>query len=126
MVAALADSSISQVACGRYHTAALTSRGELLTWGEGRDGALGHDQHQSSALGHDQFYVPSHTWEPRAVQLPAGVGWPRVVEVRCGATHTVAMCASGEVVSCGAGSWGRLGLGDETERREACLVPMPA
>ena len=124
MVAALADSSISQVACGRYHTAALTSRGELLTWGEGRDGALGHDQHPP--MMREMGEVPSHTWEPRAVQLPAGVGWPRVVEVRCGATHTVAMCASGEVVSCGAGSWGRLGLGDETERREACLVPMPA
>ena len=33
---------IVQVACGDYHTMALTDSGELFTWGKGSDGRLGH------------------------------------------------------------------------------------
>ena len=33
---------VKQVACGFQHTAAITSDGELYTWGLGKAGALGH------------------------------------------------------------------------------------
>ena len=31
-----------QVVCCRYHTAAVSSNGELFTWGRGKYGLLGH------------------------------------------------------------------------------------
>jgi len=34
--------SIASVACGAYHTAALTERGHCLTWGCNLNGQLGH------------------------------------------------------------------------------------
>ncbi|CAI5517812.1 unnamed protein product [Closterium sp. Naga37s-1] len=40
-VVALEGVSVTQVACGRTHTCALTHRGALYIWGAGRDGQLG-------------------------------------------------------------------------------------
>jgi len=34
--------SFKQVACGTDHTVALSSSGEVYTWGWGKEGALGH------------------------------------------------------------------------------------
>ena len=33
---------ITQVACGDFHTGAITDTGKLYTWGKGDDGRLGH------------------------------------------------------------------------------------
>ena len=33
---------IDQVACGFNHTVALSKQGEVYTWGQGKQGALGH------------------------------------------------------------------------------------
>ncbi|XP_020598537.1 uncharacterized protein LOC110038108 isoform X2 [Phalaenopsis equestris] len=38
----LANESVKSVACGAYHVAVLTSRGEVYTWGKGANGRLGH------------------------------------------------------------------------------------
>ena len=34
----------SQVACGAYHTIAVSSDGEVYTWGRDREGCSGHDE----------------------------------------------------------------------------------
>jgi len=39
---ALENEEVTQVECGFYHTVALTSKGEVFSWGEGKHGALGH------------------------------------------------------------------------------------
>jgi len=36
------DLKIVQITCGSYHTAAVSSHGELYTWGGGMYGKLGH------------------------------------------------------------------------------------
>ena len=46
-VVALEDTLISQVACGLHFTMALTSDGQLYTWGNGEDGCLGHGSEAS-------------------------------------------------------------------------------
>lgn len=42
MVEALRGKDIVDISCGGAHSAALTARGELFTWGKGRYGRLGH------------------------------------------------------------------------------------
>jgi hypothetical protein len=40
--AAAEDDRVVAIACGAFHCVALTSRGEVYSWGRGADGALGH------------------------------------------------------------------------------------
>ena len=42
MVEALQAKHIRDIACGSNQSAAITSNGELYTWGSGEDGCLGH------------------------------------------------------------------------------------
>ena len=58
-----------QVACGRRHTAVITSMGELFTFGSGYYGKLGHGNSKD-----DEFI-------PRRVEALVG---KRVVQVACG------------------------------------------
>jgi len=36
------DQQVVDVACGQQHTACITKDGEVYTWGNGKNGALGH------------------------------------------------------------------------------------
>ena len=42
MITGLAGKQVVQIACGSSHSAAVTSEGELYTWGRGNYGRLGH------------------------------------------------------------------------------------
>ena len=42
MVEALQAKHIRDITCGSNQSAAITSNGELYTWGSGEDGCLGH------------------------------------------------------------------------------------
>ena len=46
----------------------------------------------------------------------------KILQLSCGADHTLAYGASG-VWTWGNGSGGKLGMGDNTDRDEPCLVP---
>lgn len=64
-----------QVSCGPFHCAAVTSDGQLFTWGEGFGGKLGHGDQLCRA-------------HPTFVSTLAGV---RVLEASCGVWHTAAI-----------------------------------
>ena len=42
LITGLAGKHVVQIACGSTHSAAVTSEGELYTWGRGNYGRLGH------------------------------------------------------------------------------------
>ena len=105
-VGALADVPIVHVACGKYHTAAISADGEVFAWGLESSGQLG--------LGPKRPKAPT----PTRVDALSGIG---AVALSCGSYHTLALTAEGEVYSCGFGGsfWngaGGLGHGDRTQR----------
>ena len=78
----------TQVACGNYHNATVSSNGEVFTWGWGGDGQLGHGDSNDRRV-------------PTKVEIPEG---EVVVKVACGSYHTVAVTRTGKLftwyVSC--------------------------
>jgi alpha-tubulin suppressor-like RCC1 family protein len=98
LVESLASTCVEQVACGEYHTCAVTRIGDLYTWGDGTRsfGLLGQ--------GNDFCH-----WMPKRVQMPEGV---KVSTVACGPWHTALITSSGQLFTFGDGTFGTLGHGD--------------
>ncbi|XP_011015114.1 PREDICTED: uncharacterized protein LOC105118779 [Populus euphratica] len=106
---------VSSISCGPWHTAVVTSAGQLFTFGDGTFGVLGHGDRKSVSI-------------PKEVESLKGL---RTVQAACGVWHTAAVievmvgnssssnCSSGKLFTWGDGDKGRLGHGD----KEAKLVP---
>lgn len=92
---------VTSVSCGPWHSAAITSQGQLFTFGEGAFGALGHGDRCSTNV-------------PKEVEVLKG---QKVVRISCGFWHTAAIVeVPSELPSCGNSPKGKLftwGNGDE-------------
>ncbi|KAL5222174.1 hypothetical protein ABZP36_026887 [Zizania latifolia] len=111
----LEGTHVSSISCGPWHTAVVTSAGQLFTFGDGSFGVLGHGNRASLSV-------------PREVESLKGL---RTVRAACGVWHTAAVvevmvgnssssnCSSGKIFTWGDGDKGRLGHGDKESR----LVP---
>ena len=75
--------SWSQIVFGPCHTAAVSSNGELFTWGSGWGGKLG--------LGDE-----NHRAVPTKVKIPGGEA---VLKVACGLRITAAVTATGNLLT---------------------------
>ena len=97
IIEALAEKSVTYVACGSTYSAALTSAGELYTWGQGNWGRLGHGN-------------CSDMLSPTLVTFLNGHA---IVHVACGSGDSQTLCCteSGVVFSWGDGDYGKLGRG---------------
>ena len=95
-VLALAGVVIRHVACGSYHTAAISVDGELYTWGGGMYGKLGHG---------------NETGQPKPLLVQSLRGMP-IAQVSCGSRHTLALLETGVVYSWGDRDNGVCGHGD--------------
>ena len=106
VIEALRGKDICDISCGGAHSAAITSTGELYTWGKGRYGRLGHGDSD------DQL-------KPRLVEALLGY---RVVDVACGSGDAQTLCITEDdnVWSWGDGDYGKLGRGGS----DGCKVPM--
>ncbi|KNA20329.1 hypothetical protein SOVF_053390 [Spinacia oleracea] len=106
---------VSSISCGPWHTAIVSSAGQLFTFGDGTFGVLGHGDRKSFSA-------------PREIESLKGL---RTVRAACGVWHTAAIvevmvgsssssnCSSGKLFTWGDGDKGRLGHGD----KESKLVP---
>ncbi|GLU01743.1 hypothetical protein SLE2022_190300 [Rubroshorea leprosula] len=93
---------ITQVSCGEYHTAAISEKGEVYTWGLGNMGQLGHCSLQSG----DKELIP------RRVGALDGIV---IKDMACGGVHTCALTSTGALYAWGGGQAGQLGLGPQTD-----------
>ncbi|KAK4780839.1 hypothetical protein SAY87_016945 [Trapa incisa] len=97
----LSGMSIELVACGEYHTCAVTHSGELYTWGDGA--------HNSGLLGHGS--QASH-WVPKRVG--GCLESLHVSYIACGPWHTAVVTSSGQIFTFGDGAFGALGHSDRS------------
>ncbi|XP_054728194.1 probable E3 ubiquitin-protein ligase HERC2 [Anastrepha obliqua] len=91
---------------GGKHCLALTTEGEVYSWGEGEDGKLGHGNRMS----YDR---------PKLIEDLTGIG---IVDIACGSAHSAAITSSGHVLTWGKGRYGRLGHGDSEDQLRPKLV----
>lgn len=99
LVEFLALTNIEFVACGEFHTSALSSTGDLYTWGDGI--------HNVGLLG--QGKKSSH-WIPKRVS--GSLESLQVISVACGTWHSAAVTSMGSLFTFGDGTFGALGHGD--------------
>lgn len=105
LIESLRTKRVRDIACGSSHSAAITSSGELYTWGLGEYGRLGHGDNCTQL-------------KPKLVATLQG---HRVVQVACGSRDAQTLCLTEEglVFSWGDGDFGKLGRGGS----EGCSVP---
>ncbi|XP_010533392.1 PREDICTED: uncharacterized protein LOC104809200 isoform X1 [Tarenaya hassleriana] len=106
LIESLAVTSVDFVACGEFHTCAVTMTGEIYTWGDGT--------HNAGLLGHGTGV--SH-WIPKRISGP--LEGLQVASVTCGPWHTALITSSGQLFTFGDGTFGVLGHGD----RETVFYP---
>uniref|UniRef100_A0A1D1XJ62 Putative E3 ubiquitin-protein ligase HERC3 n=1 Tax=Anthurium amnicola TaxID=1678845 RepID=A0A1D1XJ62_9ARAE len=95
--------AVSHIACGGAHAIALTGDGSVLTWGRGTCGQLGHGE-----LGNCS--------EPKTVEF---LKCFKICHVSAGWNHSGFVTDTGDLFTCGDGSFGQLGHGD----CQSCFSP---
>ncbi|RCV20927.1 hypothetical protein SETIT_4G097300v2 [Setaria italica] len=99
LISALSGITIESVACGEFHTCAVSFCGDLYTWGDGT--------HYSGVLGHGN---DTAHWIPKKVCGP--LEGLHISSVSCGLWHTVIVTSLGQLFTIGDGVFGALGHGD--------------
>jgi alpha-tubulin suppressor-like RCC1 family protein len=106
LVASLAGKKVIGAAAGMLHTSVWTEAGELITFGFGAEGRLGHGGTQDELV-------------PRLVEALAG---KKVVGAATTGRHTATWTDAGELFTFGNGSDGKLGHGGEDDEVVPRLV----
>jgi len=102
-----AAQKIVQVACGEYHSLALTDSGIVLSWGDVAGGC---------ALGVGDLKVKSGSISPQVVTFPSSEtsARPLIAQIASGSQHSLAVSLGGSLYTWGDGRDGVLGHGDRS------------
>ncbi|XP_047409468.1 probable E3 ubiquitin-protein ligase HERC4 isoform X1 [Sciurus carolinensis] len=100
-IKSLSDIQIVQVACGYYHSLALSKASEVFCWGQNKYGQLG--------LGIDSKKQAS----PQLIKSLLGIPF---MQVAAGGAHSFVLTLSGAIFGWGRNKFGQLGLNDENDR----------
>ena len=103
----LQQESVIQVACGKFHSLALTQESVVYAWGCNEQGQLGTENRDNSCVCPNPV-VALHSLF--------------IAQISAGASHSFALTSSGSLFSWGRNTFGQLGLGDTTNRNTPALV----
>ncbi|TDH65060.1 uncharacterized protein CCR75_002142 [Bremia lactucae] len=109
LIEALKNKLVTFAAVSYHHSAVITDKGELYTFGMNDCGQLGldHTQHQSTP------------------QLAKSLEGMEVAMVACGLYHTIICTAAGGLYACGKNDYGQLGMGHNRLLKVATFVSLP-
>ncbi|TYI12293.1 hypothetical protein ES332_A09G267200v1 [Gossypium tomentosum] len=111
LVEVLALTTVEFVASGEYQTCAVSTAGDLFTWGDGT--------HNAGILGHGTDV--SHCIPKRVSGALEGI---QVLSIACGAWHSALATSDGKLFTFGDGTFGVLGHGDRESVKYPKLVQM--
>ncbi|KAG6937258.1 HECT and RLD domain containing E3 ubiquitin protein ligase 4 [Chelydra serpentina] len=100
-IKSLSDIQIMQVACGYYHSLALSKGSEVYSWGQNKYGQLG--------IGYEFKKQAS----PQLIKSLLGIPF---AQIAAGGAHSFVLTLSGAVFGWGRNKFGQLGLNDENDR----------
>ena len=103
----LQHESVIQVACGKFHSLALTMESVVYAWGCNEQGQLGTENRDASCVCPNPVLVLHSLF---------------IAQINAGAAHSFALTSSGSLFSWGRNNFGQLGLGDTTDRNVPALV----
>jgi E3 ubiquitin-protein ligase HERC4 len=101
LVKSLATKTVVQVACGHFHTLALTNAGEIYAFGANGYGQLG--------LGFESEKVTKPTLIKSIYGIP-------IAFICCGASHSFIVSKSGSIYGWGKNIFGQLGIADTVSK----------
>jgi len=110
------------IACGAYHSLAVTEDHKLYGWGEARLGQLGTSIKQNQYKPIEIHFSPFEKEQVSDFTLnPVVFGYeegyvPKIKLVAAGYGHTLALSDRGDIYSFGLNIKGQLGHGDRTSR----------
>lgn len=125
LVEALAHERIVSAAAGRFHSMALAADGKIFTWGDARNGQLGHQEVVRHLVGPNPhpiaLPVPQEirSLEPNKLRPPQ-----RVTAIAAGGLHSMAVTVGGTLLAFGSNKHGQLGTGDTLDRMIPTEVPL--
>ncbi|XP_057543736.1 RCC1 domain-containing protein RUG3, mitochondrial isoform X2 [Amaranthus tricolor] len=94
LISSLEDVRLVQIACGGYHSLALTEDGKVLSWGHGGHGQLGHYSNQNQKV-------------PTVIEALAD---ERVISIACGGSSSAAITETGKLYMWGNAKDSQLGV----------------
>jgi alpha-tubulin suppressor-like RCC1 family protein len=101
--------TVAALAGGGYFSVALTSSGQVLSWGANYDGQLGDGTKVTRDL-------------PGSVELPSGT---TVTAIAAGCNDSMALTTDGQVFTWGQNTDGSLGNGDTTDSSVPAMAGLP-
>ncbi|NWU72239.1 HERC4 ligase, partial [Pterocles burchelli] len=106
-IKSLSDIQIVQVACGYYHSLALSKGSEVFSWGQNKYGQLG--------LGYE--YKKQNS--PHVIKSLLGIPF---AQIAAGGAHSFVLTLSGAIFGWGRNKFGQLGLNDDNDRYVPTLL----
>lgn len=106
-IRSLSEIQIVQVACGYYHSLALSKGSEVFSWGQNKYGQLG--------LGYEYKKQTS----PQMIKSLLGIPF---AQIAAGGAHSFVLTLSGAIFGWGRNKFGQLGLNDDNDRYVPTLL----
>ncbi|KAL4290492.1 hypothetical protein GQ457_14G018950 [Hibiscus cannabinus] len=117
----------SSVSCGPWHTAVVTSTGQLFTFGDGTFGVLGHGDRKSVSVPRKAEFLQGPTHCPSSLcyrlvpTCVAALDESIFCKVSCGHSMTIALTTNGHVYTMGSHVSGLLGNPQAVKELPICV-----
>ncbi|CAN6478435.1 unnamed protein product [Victoria cruziana] len=119
IVDSLSGFHIEMVALGSEHSVAITENGDMLSWGAGGSGQLGHGHHPSIL----SFLRGSREYTPRLVRTLEGV---KVRKIAAGLLHSACIDENGSVFMFGQRTTDKLGFAETNIVSSPSAIKLPS